>query len=146
MKAIICVGISGSGKTTWAKQQDGYEIVSRDDLRKEVIEQDLGHSIPESDLFKLWDFDKEPLINRMQFQLFTKYAKQKKNIIVADTNITKKFRDKVIQQLKQLGYTTEIKLLEIDVEEAILRDKNRPVSVGEKIIRKQYQSLQTQNF
>ncbi|MFA6198852.1 MAG: AAA family ATPase [Bacteroidales bacterium] len=146
MKAIITVGISGSGKTTWANQQKDYVVISRDDLRKEVLEKELGHPIPEKDLFKLWDFEKEPLINRMQFSLFTKCAKEKKNVIVADTNITKKFRDKVVEQLEQLGYTTELKVLHIDVEEAIKRDKNRPVNVGEKIIRNQYNSLKSQNL
>lgn len=33
MKAIITVGISGSGKTTWAEQQEGFININRDDIR-----------------------------------------------------------------------------------------------------------------
>ena len=32
-KMIITVGVSASGKTTWANQQEGFEIICRDTIR-----------------------------------------------------------------------------------------------------------------
>ena len=37
MKAIVTVGISASGKSTWAKQQVGYMNINRDDIRFNTV-------------------------------------------------------------------------------------------------------------
>ena len=36
---IMTVGLPGSGKTTWAKQQEGYTVFSSDDIREELGDQ-----------------------------------------------------------------------------------------------------------
>lgn len=60
MKAIITVGCSGSGKSTWAKnlqkqdKKSKWKIIERDEIRMLMVEQILGHN--DFDLWQHWEF------------------------------------------------------------------------------------------
>lgn len=64
------------------------------------------------------------------------------NLIVADTNLSKKGRRKLIKCLKEIGYGVELVIINLPLEACIERDKERGArSVGEKVIRQQWETL-----
>jgi predicted kinase len=138
MKATICVGISASGKTTWALQQTNSMIVSRDDLRREILERELQRKLEPGELWKIWKFKREKEVNSLQDIYFTKAKIENVNLIIADTNLDKNFNAALEKRLKDLGFEIEYQWFPIDLVEAWKRDKGRADSVGYDVIYRQY--------
>ena len=142
MKAIITVGVSASGKTTWAKEfikeHPEYFIVCRDDLRKEYYEKTHRN---EKFSWKVWDFMKwEKRITAMSWDLIGRCCENQKNIIIADTNLNKNRLNNLISSLEELGYSEiEIKEFPISFEDACKRDSLRENGVGFQVIAKQFE-------
>lgn len=139
MKAIITVGVSASGKTTWAKahaQVTGALISNRDDLR---------FSMTGADDWTQYTFHHklEKAISGMQDLQARSAALMGRDFILSDTNLSRGKNAIWVQMLQGLGYEVEIKMFDISLEEAIARDKARAKSVGEKIIRMQYNAYLT---
>ena len=148
MKAIITVGISASGKTTWARAfQDEmetvgvhYSIVCRDDFRFHILDEKgliLDYSkdgVP----WKNWNWSWEDEVTIRYYQYIDRYAAKGFNVILADTNLNAKRTEELREYLSKLGYDVSMKYFDIDLDEAILRDKNRDNGVGEEVITKQY--------
>lgn len=68
------------------------------------------------------------------------------NLIVADTNLSKKNRRKLIKYLQDIRYDVELVIINLPLKDCIERDSFRGArSVGEGIIRQQWETLQ-QNF
>lgn len=139
LKAIMTMGISACGKTTWAKQFQKDElaqgriwsIVCRDDIRAEL------QGLPNVD-WKAWKWKDESKVNKIQTEKFHKAARNGWNIIVADTNLNPKTRQKLNDTLTRLGYEVEIKEFHISLEEAWKRDAARENGVGHSVIADQY--------
>jgi len=135
MKAVVTIGISASGKSTfareWAKKNNAV-ITNRDDLR---------FSLTGAKDWSEYKFNKhtEKLITSIQHDTINLAAVAKKDIIVADTNLNKTYRDKLIELLTTLGYEVEIKTFPITLEEAWKRDSLRANGVGHHVIYRQYQ-------
>ena len=133
MKAILTVGVSASGKTTWAeqfvKENEWWVNINRDDIRFTI----LG----ERDWSK-WDWKNEKRVTTVQEQLIFDAAIEEKNIIISDTNLNKKFREQMIQKLEEKGYTVTLKMFPVSFEEAVKRDAQRANGVGYSVIAKQY--------
>ena len=134
MKAIITVGISASGKSTFAEEmmRQGYVRVERDEVRRILFN------------FKQWNeykFNKakEDRVTAVIDQLLFDTSLENKNIVVSDTNLNPKYRNALIKKLKTLGYEVEIKDFPISYEEAIKQDTFREYSVGQKVIYQQWQ-------
>jgi len=145
MKAIISIGISGSGKTTeFSKREyDGYVKIERDIMRKRL----LNFPDDSSDNFwSIWKFTKEneKKVTAMVNEIIADCATQKADIIIGDTNLNKKYRDILIAKLEALGYTVELKVFDIDVMEAIKRDELRRDTVGHQVVWKQYEQFKEQ--
>jgi hypothetical protein len=66
-------------------------------------------------------------------------AANKKDIIIADTNLNSTYRNVLIEKLKGYGFQVEIKEFSISFEEACKRDSLRSNGVGREVIYKQYQ-------
>lgn len=138
MKAIITVGISASGKTTWAKEQTDYRIVCRDDIRRSILEQRFGRPLAVGELWGKWKWRDEDQVTAMVQELISSYAADGQNIIIADTNLVPKYRTLTANRLTELGYEVEIKTFPITFEEAVKRDNARPDGVGHSVIMKQW--------
>lgn len=141
-KLTILRGISGCGKSTWARQQNAT-VVSRDDIRHFIL------GIPAEDYYKV-DSDvlraREQRVSVIQDAMIGGLLRAGQDVIVDNTNIEWKF----VKALAKIGYRhgadVEIKVFEVPAITAIMRDKFRAQeggrSVGEAVIRKQNDRFQ----
>ena len=138
MKAEILVGVSGSGKTTYALTMTDYAVVCRDDIR-------FGSVMPDARGWKDYVFSREneDKVTYIHRATIDRCAELGQDLIVADTNLSKKNRRKLIKYLQELGYEVEIVIINLPLKACIERDSFRGArSVGEGIIRQQWETLQ----
>ena len=133
MKLILTVGISASGKTTWAESQKNIVNINRDNIRFSVVQ-------PGSD-WSTYKFNKknEKRVTELELNAATEVTKFGSDIIISNTNLNSKTREFWKDFAKHHNYEFEIKEFPITLEEAIKRDNLRQNGVGEQVIRKQYQ-------
>lgn len=137
LKAIVTVGISCSGKSTYAKEllqkeKGKWVEVNRDNVRFTV----LGASTWSDYKFS---HGNESLVSSVCWGQVLAAKESGKNVIVSDTNLNPKYRDKLIRDLSKEGFKVHIKDVEISLEEAWKRDSLRLNGVGPSIIYNQYQ-------
>ena len=138
-KIIILRGIPASGKSTYAKKlvidnPGMYKRINRDDLRN---------------MLDAYHFSKsnEKFVKKTRDFLIQSSLESGKHVIVDDTNIS----DTNIVRIEQLAkeHTSdsghdvkiEIKVFDIELSEAIARDKKREKPVGEKVVRKMHRQF-----
>lgn len=131
-KLIICRGIQGSGKSTWAKQWCHEDPKHRVRFNNDDIRNMLGD---------YWVPSREKLVteakaNMITFALITGY-----DVVVDNMNLNPK-EDMWIRTLctniekdKGIHIDIEYKDFFIPVEECIRRDAMRPNPIGEKVIK-----------
>lgn len=134
MKAYITIGVSASGKTTWAKEWAKTHprtlITNRDDMRFSVT----GYK---GWLDYKWNNKVEDIITNLQHTTIKEAAALGWDVIIADTNLNPKFRQDLIGYCEDLGFHVELKEFEVSFEEACKRDAARPNGVGYSVIAKQ---------
>ena len=133
MKLILTVGISASGKTTWAESQKNIVNINRDNIRFSVVQ-------PDSD-WSTYKHNKknEKRVTEIELEVAERAVRFEADIIVSNTNLNPKTREFWKKFAKEHGYEFEIEEFPIALEEAIKRDNLRQNGVGEQVIRKQYQ-------
>lgn len=134
LKAIITVGVSASGKSTFAKrlvENENYYEVNRDWIRFNIVH-------PGGD-WSTYKFNKanENEVSKVHGQMIMEAYSNGQNIVVSDTNLSKGRRDKLVESLRDLGYTIEFQTFEITEKEAVKRDNLRANGVGAEVIYKQ---------
>jgi predicted kinase len=139
-KLIICRGIQGSGKSTWAKQWCHEDPKHRVRFNNDDIRNMLGD---------YWVPDREKLVteakaNMITFALITGY-----DVVVDNMNLNPK-EDTWIRTLctniekdKGIHIDIEYKDFFIPVEECIRRDAMRPNPIGEKVIKDTWRRYRT---
>lgn len=145
-KMIILRGVSGSGKSTWAKmyaENTGAIIVSRDNIRVMMFDDDGP------DYYKV---DKEVLRAREnQVTIYHDIAistllKSGVDVIVDNTNIEWKYVKALAKIANRYGAEVEIKVFDVSLNEAIARDIRRGTTggrfVGDIVIKKQHSRFQ----
>ena len=140
MRAILTIGCSGSGKTTWAMQQD-KRIICRDNIRRELI----GLRIDEN-LWENYHFDREAEVNNEVARQIKYAAQHKEDIIIADTNVSPKARNNLIKLLEQHRYQVETKVFDTPIQVCLSNNQKRVDVVAENVIWDQWHSLSTQGF
>lgn len=136
LKAVVCVGVSASGKSCFAKdlceEDDSFVEINRDFIRFNVI-------CPGTD-WSTYKFTnkRERDVTTIQEEEVMFALENGKNIVLSDTNLNPKTREKWITLLTDLGYDVEIKEFPITLEEAWKRDTIRANGVGREVIYKQY--------
>lgn len=145
MHAYITVGVSGSGKTTFANSLKGYEIISRDDIRAKLVLEKTG--VPMTS-WKQWNFKNEGEVTEIQTQMISDAAAAGKNIVIADTNLNMERAEILQKKLEGLGYSVEYRFFhgvfayqDISLDECLKRDAARPMSVGFHVIHKQWRQM-----
>ena len=146
MRAIVTIGVSSSGKTTWAEEfvaeriekGERWSIVCRDDIRRRHLESRLSRSLNPGELWKLWKFKEESAITAEVFSRLADISLKGGNVIIADTNLNKEHRHSLVGALEKYGFTVEYKNFEVSFEDAMKRDRFRADTVGPEVLWRQY--------
>lgn len=148
MKAFIIYGLSGSGKTTKAKAliEEGNTTdlvwfdygahVERDKIRFEELK--LGDWATYR-----FNTETEHLVDAIWRCQIGRLSRSGSDIVISDTLCKLSDRKKLVKFLTKLGYeSVNLIQMETSLEDCIVRDKQRgAMSVGEDVIRKQYENL-----
>lgn len=150
-KIYVPIGVSGSGKSTWAKSFIGLDdvaktvIVSRDSIRMSLFGLD-------NTSYNEYYSDSPDAINKKEnmvsnfFDNQVWYALQKGYDVIADnTHLNKKY----INHYKMFGVHIDPVIFDVGFETACGRDMGRDKNIGSDIISSQYQkfaSLMKSNF
>lgn len=136
-RAVLTVGVSASGKTTWAEKfcerTKGWVNINRDDIRFQKFTRGERN-------WSLYKFDqrKEAKVWEEVDKRIERSSEKDYNIIISDTNLSEKVRQKLTEKLEGLGYSVEIKEFDITLEKAWERDARRENGVGHDVIYRQY--------
>lgn len=142
MNLIILVGISGSGKSTFAinyiKEHTNTLRINRDDIRKTLVGnlegyyQRKGHQHIEN------------IVTEIETSIFTKLSYNEKSIIIDNTNLTKKYIDRWLElltynnyRIKANNYQLQFKFFDCELETAQFRVMNRDETLETDYIKKQ---------
>lgn len=144
-KLIICRGIQGSGKSTFAKQWCHEDPEHRVRFNNDDIRNMLGD---------YWVSNREVVVTAMKKQFIATSMKKGYDIVVDNMNLNPKeveyfssyikAHNDTIEELRSEGkldpkddfkYELEFKDFFIPVEECIRRDAMRPYPIGEKVIK-----------
>lgn len=128
---VFLSGLPASGKSTWAKQfcteNHNYIRVNRDDLRRMRGQ--------------YWLPQQEDLITEWEYSCVLIALREGYNVIIDATNLNSRWVKNFKKSITvSFGNTIifEYKFFETSLSECIERDKNRPDSVGEEVIRNMY--------
>lgn len=127
---IICKGLPGSGKTTfarkWVNEDPGKRVrVNRDDIRRM-----LG---------PYWQPNREELVTQIERDMLRNALLEDFDVVVDATNFKPEW---IYMMLKNMVFTEKEIVVkdftDVPIETCIERDKNRPKEeqVGEEVIRK----------
>ena len=136
-KLLILVGISGSGKSTfahnlWKDAPNNTTIVNRDKIRELLFgytEAGIQDYYLRNDIST-----QEKKVTRYEDTLINE-ALEKGNLVIVDaTHLTRKY----IERFKYWNVPTEVKFFDISIGQAVFRDDQRNRKVGTHIIGKQH--------
>ena len=141
MKAIFTVGVSASGKTTWAKEyckETRSVNINRDDIRTSILISEGSISDP-AYIWTKWSFKRESEVNSVVNDQIMKAKQIGADVVFSDTNLNQGRLKSAIEKMESLGYECEVKYFVIPgVDVAIKRDRKRSPCVGENVIRNQW--------
>ena len=126
-KAILTQGMQASGKSTWAKKyctdNNNWVRISRDDLR---------HMRG-----KYWMPKHEKIIGVWEYAMIALAVEAGYSVVVDEMNLNPKTVAKLKAHFKALGITdiTTKSFTDVPLEVCIQRDKDRPFSIGEDVLR-----------
>lgn len=134
-KIILCKGIQGSGKTTWAKQWVLEDPEHRVRFNNDDIRNMLGKYWVPSREHLVSDIKKDFIVSAMEFGY---------DIVVDNMNFNPKeieyYENLVDSTLGYMNcYSLEYKDFFIPLEVCIERDSKRENPIGEEVIRKTYE-------
>ena len=133
---IITRGISGSGKTTWAKKQERYVRVNRDDIRRELYPERGQDYYAVSDLRK-----REDNVTKVSHARISALLGVGMNVVCDDTNLPVRTGRELMRLAEDAGASVRVVSFEdVPVEVCIARQNDRPEEerVPEEAIRRMY--------
>ena len=134
---ILCRGIQGSGKTTWAKQyckeHPNTIRVNRDDIRQMFSQK--------------WSKELEQIVIDTELRAIDNALYEEMDVVVDDvSNLNRYTVDKIwdiVRKYQQMRSISDYGIIYQDLftplEECIERDSKRPNPIGEEVIRKTYE-------
>lgn len=142
-KIILCRGIPGSGKTTWAKQWALEDPEHRVRFNNDDIRNMLG---------KYWVPSREDLVESLRSVFLLNSMSYGFDIVIDNMNLNPKeleYYNRVLDgwnnpewvtpDVVKPKYSLEFKDFFIPLQECIERDSKRPNPIGEEVIRKTYE-------
>lgn len=143
-KCFLTIGVSASGKTTWADKQQLF-IVCRDNNRRYAVTDQHIYLYINGDwnLWQYYDFKKMEKKSAASWEFDLDFAiATGEDFIIADTNLNPKYRLPLIDKLEKSGHDVVLQEFHVDFDEAVKRDKRRRDSVGFHVIYKQWRQWQ----
>ncbi len=136
MKAFITIGIPASGKSGWSRdyvrEYPNTLKIDRDDFR---------FALTSAANWDEYDFDEvtEQMITAACDRMIEVAAENNKDIILCETHLQKKDRDRAVRVLRSAGYgDIEFREFPIDFAEAVDRDFKRTYTVGIEVMKRHY--------
>lgn len=148
-KIILCRGIQGSGKTTWAKQWVLEDPEHRVRFNNDDIRNMLG---------KYWVTSREQLVSALKEEFIETSMRMDYDIVIDNMNLNPKEvefykthieeHNQIMEELNEetklnfqddCKYKLEFKDFFIPLQECIDRDSKRPNPIGEEVIKKTYE-------
>lgn len=148
-KIILCRGIQGSGKTTWAKQWVLEDPEHRVRFNNDDIRNMLG---------KYWVPSREQLVSALKEQFIETSMRMGYDIVIDNMNLNPKevefyktyieIYNQTVEELRKelilnpqddFKYELEFKEFFIPLQDYIERDSKRPNPIGEEVIRKTWE-------
>ena len=142
-KIILCRGIQGSGKTTWAKQWVLEDPEHRVRFNNDDIRNMLG---------KYWVPSREGIVSSLKKEFIYSSMMLGYDIIIDNMNLNPKeieFFENIVENwnnpngvlsdMVREPYTIEFRDFFIPLQDCIDRDSKRPNPIGEEVIRKTYE-------
>lgn len=141
-RITITVGISNSGKSTWAheewkKNPKNTTVINRDHIRQLLFsftEAQMKEYFEREDVFSL-----EKKVTRYEDTLINDALNHGNHVIVDATHLKRQY----LERFKYWNVPTQIKSFSITITEAIKRDMKRNRKVGAEVIKKQHAQFKT---
>lgn len=146
-KIILCRGIQGSGKTTWAKQWVLEDPEHRVRFNNDDIRNMLG---------KYWVPSREGLVKDLKDLFLWKAMSYRFDIVIDNMNLNPKeleYYERVLNDRNNANeyaptvigpkYELEIKDFFIPLQDCIERDSKRPNPIGEEVIKATYEKYKS---
>lgn len=135
-KIILCRGIQGSGKTTWAKEWAERDPEHRIRFNNDDIRNMLG---------KYWVPERESIVKRARMAIVTEAMESGYDIVIDNMNLNPKevewYKGIVMEfeERRQIHYDISFVDFKTPLNECINRDKHRANPIGEQVIRQTYE-------
>lgn len=158
-EVIITVGVSASGKSTWAKshicemesqRKSGkswvrkWVQVERDAIRAEILNEKTDGQTNGLMIWDKWKFRWEDEVTKRQKLLFKEHVSKGNSVVVSDTNLNRGTRESISKFFRDNGYQVTYRYFPIGYETAVKRDSARANGVGSFVIAKQFVSWDEQ--
>jgi predicted kinase len=140
-KIKMLIGLSGSGKSTYSKkflyENPSYRRVNRDEIRQMIFgyaEEDINY------YYKLNDFvNHEYQVSRVQDCLIKTFLQDGYNVLIDNTNLKIKYITQFKQDFPMVEFSYD--LIDTPIEICIERDLSRTRTVGENVIKRQFEQI-----
>lgn len=130
-KLTVCRGVSGSGKSTWARAQPQAVVVSRDDLRVQFYGSDGADYYQNPALRTREDF-----ITKAEHALIKAGLEAGQHVISDNTNIETKYIKPIVKIAREAGAEVEVKVFDVDASTAAQRNDARASAGGRDVPRR----------
>lgn len=136
---IFTVGVSASGKTTWAKKfcesNPDWMIICRDNFRASICRPFSWAA------WKKLGSKAEKEVNHLQASWIQTAIDRHANVIICDTNLNPKNFNHLVDVFKHAGYKIYFKFFPVDWKTAVERDNARENGVGYSVLASQFEKL-----
>lgn len=138
-KLVCCIGVSGSGKSTYAKELlesgDCWWEINRDYFRF----QEFCNGVEDWSKYKFTK-ERENTVTALCEERFLLATGFGVNIVVSNTNLNQKDIDYWKNKAEEVGYEFEVKYFPVTLTTLLKRDKKRgALSVGQDVLFKQWE-------